>query len=239
MDNGQVCVDFLISITIIAFGIVVLLSQIPMLFAPFQTVAMDIQPVAYRTSIILVEDGGIYELEDNITSKWEDPEGNTWNYTENRNLLTNYHGNVKRIGLAMSTSSLGWSSSSEDIVPNNLSKDKIDALQAWWKDGNSSTEGNSSLIIQKLGLYVTYNTLPLNYHYNISLRDFNDNLLHMDGSPVLEIGDSIPGTDKRYANATRMTVEKIERIVAIDDPPPTCEKIGDVQCAKLVVCIWR
>lgn len=228
--------DFLISITIIAFGIVVLLSQIPMLFAPFQTVATDIQPVAYRTSMILVEDGGIYELDDNITSKWEDPEGNNWTYPQNRDLLTNYHSNVKRLGLAMSTP--GWSSS-EDVVQNNLSKDKIDALQAWWNDGNCSTEGNSSLIIQKLGLYVTYNNIPLNYHYNLSLHDFNDNLIQIGGSPVLQIGDAIPGTDERYANATHVTVEKIERIVAIDDPPPTCEKIGDVQCAKLVVYIWR
>lgn len=231
MDRGQVCVDFLIAITIIAFGIVILISQIPMLFAPMQTVATDIQPVAYRTSMILVEDGGIYNMSGNITSKWEDPEGNGWSYDQNKN-LTNYHDNVKRIGLAMSAPA-GFSS--EDIIPNKLSRDKINATRDW-----SNDTVNQNKIRDKLGLFVTYNGIPLNYQYNISLRDFNDNLLQIGSSPVLQIGDSIPGTDARYANATRVTIEKIDRIVAIDNPTAlNCKKIGDVQCAKLVVCIWR
>jgi hypothetical protein len=230
MDKGQVCMDFLIAITIIAFGIVILLSQIPMLFAPFQTVATDIQPVAYRTSMILVEDGGIYELDENITSKWEDPEGNGWNYTQNRDFLTNYRSNVKRIGLAMSASG---GSSSEDVVQNNLSKDKIDALHDWWND---STEGNSSLIIQKLGLNVTYNNIPLNYSYNISLKAFNESYIWniTSDEALLQIGDPIP--------ETAITVERIERIVAIDKTTglSNYETIGeDSKCAKLVVCIWR
>jgi len=217
MDSGQVCIDFLIAITIIAFGIVILISQIPMLFAPIQTVATDIQPVAYRTSMILVEDGGIYELDENITSRWEDPEGNGWTYTQNRDYLTNYRSNVKRIGLAISTP--GWSSS-EDIVQNNLSRKKIDALHDWWLDPMNRSE-----IRDKLGLFVTYNGIPLNYQYNISLRDFNDNRL-------VQIGDSIPDTG--------VTVEKIERVVAIDNSTAlNCGKIGDTACAKLVVCIWR
>jgi len=217
MDRGQVCIDFLIAITIIAFGIVILISQIPMLFAPIQTVATDIQPVAYRTSMILVEDGGIYELDENITSRWEDPEGNGWTYTQNRDYLTNYRSNVKRIGLAISTP--GWSSS-EDIVQNNLSRKKIDALHDWWLDPTNQSE-----IRDKLGLFVTYNGIPLNYQYNISLRDFNDNRF-------VQIGDSIPDTG--------VTIEKIERVVAIDNSTAlNCGKIGDAACAKLVVCIWR
>lgn len=233
MDKGQVCMDFLISITIITFGIVVLLSQIPMLFAPFQTIATDIQPVAYRTSMILVEDGGIYELDDNITSKWEDPEGNNWNYTQNRDLLTNYHSNVKRIGLAMSTP--GWSSS-EDVVQNNLSKDKIDALQNWWNDGNSSMEGNSSNITEKLGLFVTYNNNRLNYSYNISLKAFNESYIWnvTSNRALLQIGDPIPDA--------AVTVERIERIVSIDKTTDLVNYVTigeDSKCAKLVVYIWR
>lgn len=88
-------------ITIFALGLVLHISQVPMLFAPLQTVSTDIQPVAYRTSMILVEDGGIYNGTEGISSDWDE---HPTNYT-----------NISRIGLAMSTRELGWPSSSEDI----------------------------------------------------------------------------------------------------------------------------
>ena len=107
VDDGQVSVDFLMAITIFAFGLVILISQVPMLFAPLQTVSTDIQPVAYRTSMILVEDGGIYEGAD-ISSDWETHKGEP-----------TYYSNTTRIGLARN-SPTGYSS--EDIIPNNLSR---------------------------------------------------------------------------------------------------------------------
>ena len=214
-SSGQVSMDFLLAISIFAFGIVVLISEIPMLFAPLQTVATDIQPVAYRTSMILVEDGGIYEKESgSITSRWEDLIAKGGSYNE-----------VKRIGLAMPAPA--WSSS-EDVVPNNLSRCKIDALQDWWND-----TANQSKIRDKLGLFVTYNGNHLDYRYNITLEAFNGSVIYDDNEPLLQIGDPIP--------VSGVTVEKIERIVAIDNfINPNCTKIGDVECAaKLVVCIWR
>jgi len=98
MDDGQVSMDFLMAITIFTFGLVLLISQVPMLFAPLQTVSTDIQPVAYRTSMILVEDGGIYENATTgyIRSDWEDPEEYDWNYNQNCNNIPNYTDNVKR-----------------------------------------------------------------------------------------------------------------------------------------------
>ena len=223
-SSGQVSMDFLLAISIFAFGIVVLISEIPMLFAPLQTVATDIQPVAYRTSMILVEDGGIYEKNGSITSRWEDPEAQG-NYTKNCN-IPDYHENVKRIGLAMPAPA--WSSS-EDVVPNNLSRRKIDALQDWWND-----TANRSKIRDKLGLFVTYNGNHLDYRYNITLETFNGSVIYTDNEPLLQIGDPIP--------VSGVTVEKIERIVAIDNPVNLTNrtKIGNVECAaKLVVCIWR
>jgi hypothetical protein len=222
--KGQVSMDFLIAISIFAFGIVILLSQIPMLFAPLQTVATDIQPVAYRTSMILVEDGGIYEKDENITSRWEDPEGNGWSYMANCIKIVNYHDHVKRIGLAVSAPR--WSSS-EDIIPNKLARSKIDALQEWGIY-------NQSTIRDKLGLFVTYNDKPLNYSYNISLKTFNEGFIWDSTSDraLLQVGDATP--------VGGVTVERIERMVAIDNPTAlNCEKIGDLECAKLVVCIWR
>ena len=222
--------DFLMAITIFALGLVLLISQVPMLFAPLQTVSTDIQPVAYRTSMILVEDGGIYnETTGYITSNWEDPEGTGENYSQNCINITNYTDNVKRIGLAMSTMELGWSSSSEDIVPNTLSVNKIKALQDWQDD-----TANQSKIVKKLGLLVTYNNNPINYSYNISLVNFSDNLIPNSSAPLLQIGDSIPTSGS-------VTVEKIERIVAIDNITDVTNTtvIAGHECAKLVVCIWR
>jgi hypothetical protein len=232
MDKGQVSIDFLIAITIFVIGLVLLISQVPMLFTPLQTVSTDIQPVAYRTSMILAEDGGIYESVGEIRSNWEDPAG-LGNYTQNCKKISNYHENVKRIGLARSAP--GWSSS-EDIIPNNLSVEKIKALRDWWKDGNSSKEGNSSWITNKSGLLVTYNNNPLNYSYNISLEAFNGSLIKdstNNNKLLLQIGDSIPESGA--------TVEKIERIIAIDNTTGLTNytKIGDANCSKLVVCIWR
>jgi hypothetical protein len=120
----------------------------------------------------------------------------------------------------------GWSSS-EDIIPNNLSVDKIKAL-------NNKAEMSKSNITEKIGLFVTYNDNPLNYSYNISLRDFSDNPIFYNSNPLLQVGDSIPESGA--------TIEKIERIIAIDNSMglTNCTtKIGDVNCAKLVVCIWR
>ena len=222
VDDGQVSVDFLMAITIFAFGLVILISQVPMLFAPLQTVSTDIQPVAYRTSMILVEDGGIYNDSGNLTSEWE----TYWNTSG-----YDYTTDTGRIGLAMSTKGLGWVPSSEDIIPNNLSRKKINALHEW---GNDST--NQSKIRDKLGLLVTYNNNPINYSYNISLKAFNESYIwnNTAGVPLLRIGDSIPTSGS-------VTIEKIERIVAIDNTTGLMgnRTIAGHECAKLVVCVWR
>ncbi len=226
MAKGQVSIDFLIAITIFVIGLVLLISQVPMLFTSLQTVSTDIQPVAYRTSMILTEDGGVYGSGGEINSNWENPEG-IGNYTQNRDNITDYIENVKRIGLARSAP--GWSSS-EGIIPNNLSVEKIKALRDW---GNDST--NESKIRNKLGLFVTYNDNPLNYSYNIALKAFNESYIESTdtGSPLLEIGDQVP--------TSGATVEKIERIVALSDATNLANTttIAGRECAKLVVCTWR
>lgn len=226
-DKGQVSIDFLIAISIFVIGLVLLISQVPMLFTSLQTVSTDIQPVAYRTSMILAEDGGIYNLSGTLTSGWEDPKENDWNYTENLG-MPDYLENIKRIGLAMKRP--GWSSS-EESIPNNLSVEKIKALQEWGND-----TANKSEIRNKLGLKVTYDGNPLNYGYNISLRNFTDKPIFNNSNPLLQVGDSIP--------TSGATVEKIERIVALSINNATTfdnttVTIAGHECAKLVVCIWR
>ena len=218
-DKGQVSIDFLIAISIFIIGLVLLISQVPMLFTSLQTVSTDIQPVAYRTSMILAEDGGIYNKSGTLTSKWE----TYWNKSG-----FYYVNDTKRIGLAKSAP--GWSSS-EEIIPNNLSVEKIKALQEWGND-----TANKSEIRNKLGLKVTYDGNPLNYGYNISLRNFTDKPIFNNSNPLLQVGDSIP--------TSGATVEKIERIVALSINNATTFNnttvpIAGHECAKLVVCIWR
>ena len=114
--------------------------------------------------------------------------------------------------------------------PNNLSINKINALQDWQDD-----PANQSKIVEKLGLRVTYNDNQINYSYNISLVNFSDNLIpNSSSAPLLRIGDSIPTSGS-------VTVEKIERIVAIDNTTGLTgtRQIAGHECAKLVVCIWR
>ncbi|MCW7075477.1 MAG: hypothetical protein OCU24_06490 [Candidatus Methanospirare jalkutatii] len=226
--HAQVSIDFMIAITILSFGIVLIITQIPMLFAPFYTISTDIHAVAYRTSMILAEDAGIYCENESITSAWEtagEPENRSRNFSFYRDEILNYLSNVRRIGLARNAPV--WSSS-EDAIPNKLSRRKIEALRDWWND-----DANRSMLREKLGLLVSYNGKPVNYSFNISLKGFNNMLIRSAGKPLLQIGYPIP---------RGVTVERIERIVAIDD----CEnlgnytKIGDNECCVVLeICIWR
>jgi len=210
MENGQASMDFIVAITIFTFGLVLLIFQVPMLFAPLQTGYTDIRPVAYRTSMILAEDGGIRNTTGILTSDWE----NETNYT-----------NILRIGLAMRAPD--WSSS-EDIVPNNLSRKKIDRLQNL----------PPGIIRERLGLFVTFNNISLNYSFNISLRPLRafDEKLIMNKTtqrPLLQVGDSIP--------VGGLTIAKIERIVAIENTTGLTgiRTIAGHESAKLVIYIWR
>ena len=228
--HAQVSIDFMIAITILSFGIVLIITQIPMLFAPFYTISTDIHAVAYRTSMILAEDAGIYCENESITSAWEtagEPENRSRNFSFYRDKIANYLSNVRRIGLARNAPV--WSSS-EDAIPNNLSRRKIEALQDWWDD-----DANRSMLWEKLGLLVSYNGKPVNYSFNISLKGFNNTLIWDNSAdkPLLQIGYPIP----RGA-----TVERIERIVAIDDCEnlSNCKGIGDNECCGVLeICIWR
>jgi len=91
------------------------------------------------------------------------------------------------------------------------------------------------MLWEKLGLLVSYNGKPVNYSFNISLKGFNNTLIwdNSDDKPLLQIGYPIP----RGA-----TVERIERIVAIDDCEnlSNCKEIGDNECCGILeICIWR
>ena len=85
-EGAQSSIDFLTGVVIFMLTLTYLMVQIPSIFAPFQTQSTDLQPVAYRTGMILVEDAG-----------WWDDGGNGRDGTDWENVL---HDNVCRIGLA-------------------------------------------------------------------------------------------------------------------------------------------
>lgn len=213
--KAQVSTDFLAGIAVFMLTLVLLVSLLPTLFTPMQTRASDLQPVAYRTSSILVEDGGIYNVSGFITSEWH----KNLNFS-NLTAVSSVLGNVKRVGLASRAPT--WSSY-EDIIPNNLSWEKLEKLQEWWNNQTNISEEQH--IHRKLGLFVEVDGSELEYSFNVSLFEFNGSLILRIGSPLPEGGN--------------INVEKMERLVAIDDPPPnTGTRLGDVRCAKLVVYVW-
>jgi hypothetical protein len=63
--------------------------------------------------------------------------------------------------------------------------------------------------------------------------NFSDKLIPNSSAPLLQIGDPIP--------VSGVTIEKIERIVAIDNTTgiTNTTPIAKHNCSKLVVCIWR
>lgn len=80
-EKGQIGIDFLAGMSLFMLALLFLTQVIPGMFLPFQTETIDLNSVAYRTSVILVEDPG-----------WGD-QGIDW---EKENIE-----NVSRIGLAI------------------------------------------------------------------------------------------------------------------------------------------
>jgi len=79
-ERGQLSIDFLVGISLFILALLFMAHFIPGMFVPFQSETIDLNSVAYRTSVILVEDPG-----------WWDG-GEDWE---------NHIENVRRVGLAI------------------------------------------------------------------------------------------------------------------------------------------
>ena len=80
-ERGQMSIDFLVGMSLFMLALIFLVLVIQGMFLPFQTETIDLNSVAYRTSVILVEDPGCWD------------NGTDW---EKQNVE-----NVRRIGLAI------------------------------------------------------------------------------------------------------------------------------------------
>lgn len=207
-ESAQSSLDFLTAISIFLFAFAYLLLQIPSSFAPFQTQSTDLQPVAYRTAMILAEDTGWWH---NNTTGQNDPD---W---ENASL-----NDICRIGLAANKHN-----------PNNflelmnrgkvciLSEEKIKKLNSTYH-----ASGNNR-VRYLLGLDIIRT-----YSYNISLQYLNGTTadpeyITNNTHPVLCIGNPIPQTTE---------VEKMERLVAIEgDCGVGYLKIDDTNTSNIIM----
>ncbi len=190
-EVAQSSIDFLTAIAIFMLTFAYLMIQIPSIFAPFQTHSTDLQPVAYRTGMILVEDAGWW---DNSSTNQN---GTDW---ERENVLSD---DICRIGLAANKHN---PSNFSELVNRGkvclLSEKKIKRLNLTYT--NQTTH---NWIRDQLGLNITRT-----YAYNISLQYLNGTTAEPmyvpnNTHPALCIGNLIPETTE---------VEKMERLVAIE-----------------------
>ncbi|MCD4845342.1 MAG: hypothetical protein K8R25_12735 [Methanosarcinales archaeon] len=164
-SSAQINIDFLAGISIFLISFLLVVQLVPNLFIPFQGQPVTLHSVGYRTSVILCEDPGWYNLSNatvNISGyNWED-----------------YPNNVSRLGLAKNKSTENLS------TPQMLSGSKLFNLTGIY---NSSDPGSYSNIQEHLGLTTSYRK----YDYNISLVRFDGiPSSYMNGTPFFQIGYS-------------------------------------------------
>jgi len=141
-DDGQMTLDFLLGLVIFMLAVLYLATAIPGIFMPYQSNAVDLSSVVYRTSALLVEDPGYY------LPAGSSPGSTGWEMQDNIDCLS-------RIGLASSKSTPGVISLKKinalsDNVTYERSRDKLGlnntvpydySLEISWvdEDGNVST----------------------------------------------------------------------------------------------------
>jgi hypothetical protein len=100
--RGQMSIDFIAGLSLFMLALLFLAQFIPGMFVPFQTETIDLSSVAYRTSVILVEDPGWWDNGTCNNTDWE-----------NQNAE-----NISRIGLAV-----------DREHPNMLDMSKLDVFE--------------------------------------------------------------------------------------------------------------
>jgi hypothetical protein len=104
-ERGQMGIDFIAGVSLFMLTLLFLVHFIPGMFVPFQSETIDLSSVAYRTSVILVEDPGWWDNGTGIDY------GEDWE-------KANHVDNVSRVGLAI-----------DKKHPNMLNMSKINAFE--------------------------------------------------------------------------------------------------------------
>ena len=129
--KAQIGIDFLAGLSFFMIGLLCLTQVIPGMFLPFQTETIDLNSVAYRTSVILVEDAGYWSDGVNEGEDWE-----------------NNIDSTKRIGLAI-----------DKTHPNELELNKLSMFGDETKISDESLSDKLGLyrIIGDSKIYYGYN----------------------------------------------------------------------------------
>jgi len=159
-ESGQLSLDFLAGFTIFIIGFIIVITMASGLLVGLQSRTIDYDAVAYRTSVILVEDPGYAKdpQTTNFTSDWEFiPQADKED--------------ILRIGLAISRE-----------TPNVLSDKKI--RQLFDKAMFSSTDIHTKVLFDPSGSVA--NPSQFLYRYNITLNstDPMHKYLNQTGDPV-------------------------------------------------------
>ena len=173
-ERGQLSIDFLVGISLFILALLFMAHFIPGMFVPFQTETIDLNSVAYRTSVILVEDPGW----------WDNESGPDWGEDwENQSIEE-----VRRVGLAI------------DKEHPNMLPNKFDNMSKT-KSFKNKTQINDATLTRKLGLYRIIGDNPIDYGYNITIVDSDKNILAARGEIPPEYGDVV--SMKRIVSVNR------------------------------------
>ncbi len=105
-DSGQMSIDFLIGFTIFIIGIIIVVTLMSGLLVGLQSKTIDLDAVAYRTGVILVEDPGQLNPE------------NPYGYADEWELIDlAYKDDILRLGMALSKD-----------YPNILTRAKVEGF---------------------------------------------------------------------------------------------------------------
>jgi len=208
-SSGQSSLDFLTGISIFLITFTYLVVQVPTIFAPFQTESTDLQPVAYRTCMILAEDTGWWNGTTGSGPDWENATAVKLNDTCRIGLSANKH-NPNDVSELMNRGKVCI-----------LNEDKIKRLNLIYHSGGIATHGDKDYAVHDWIRYLLGLDIIRSYSYNISLQYLNGTtaepmFIPNNTCPVLCIGERIPET---------VEVEKVERLVAVEG---ACG-IGDLQ----------
>jgi len=139
-DDGLLSIDFLAGFTIFLLAFIMVVSMIPGLLVGIQSRGIDYDAVAYRTSVILVEDPG---CANSLDGDYTLP---TW---ELRQYSTTYKDEIQRMGLSVSAN-----------TPNIIARGKV----------NKFFNNSSGLILtyDDYRSKTIFGEIP--YYFNISLK---------------------------------------------------------------------
>lgn len=176
-DSGLLSIDFLAGFTIFMLAFIIVATMMSGLVVSLQSRTVDYDAVAYRTSVILVEDPGEGGFPPAKSNEWQ---LNDITKPEQRDY-------IKRLGLSLDRN-----------VPGLLQSEKINEFFDSSSDSTTCSLSQSFCYPKDYRDKLIFGDYP--YSFNISLRNLNDPL-----SSIQSVGDPIGDTTQnKYGYIKRL-----------------------------------